>query len=195
MDKIQLLLVEDDPVWMNGIVDFIEEEEDLTVQQKAFTKEEALKCDYSNVDVALLDVNLTKGGDLSGLEVAKHLKESGIDKIIMLTSWEDPAIILEAFDNGAMNFISKSSYEEIPNVIREANENKVNIRSDIFNVVMKELKLERKTRVLTPIENEVYRLKKQGLTNNQMADKLVKSVTTIKKQLQIIRKKLNESVL
>ncbi|MED3965804.1 response regulator transcription factor [Niallia taxi] len=195
MDKIQLLLVEDDPVWMNGIIDYLEEEEDLTVQQKAFTKEEALKIDYSNVDVALLDITLSKDGDLSGLEVAKHLKESGVDKIIMLTSWEDPDIILEAFDNGAMNFISKSSYEELPGVIREAYENKVNIRSDIFNVVMKELKLERKTRVLTPIENEVYRLKKQGLTNNQMADKLVKSVTTIKKQLQIIRKKLNESVL
>ncbi|WP_382549268.1 response regulator [Streptomyces sp. NPDC057131] len=195
MDKIQLLILEDDPVWMNGIVDFIEEEEDLTVQQKAFTKEEAFKCDYSTVDVALLDINLTKGGDLSGLEVAKHLKESGLDKIIMLTSWEDPAIILEAFDNGAMNFISKSSYEEIPHVIRETYLDKINIRPDIFNVIRNELKLERKTRVLTPIENEVYRLKKQGLTNNEMADKLVKSVTTIKKQLQIIRKKLNESVL
>jgi len=191
MDKIQLLLVEDDPVWMNGLVDFIEEEEDLTVQQKAFTKEEVLEIDYSNVDVALLDVNLTKGGDLSGLEVAKHLKESGIDKIIMLTSWEDPAIILKAFDNGAMNFVSKSSYKEIPDVIRETYLDKINIRSDIFNVIRNELKNERVTRILTPSELDVYKLKQKGLSRNEMAEKLLKSVETIKKQLQNIKKKLS----
>lgn len=191
MDKIQLLLVEDDPVWMNGIIDYLEEEEDLTVQQKAFTKEEALKCDYSNVDVALLDVNLTKGGDLGGLEIAKHLKESGIDKIIMLTSWEDPAIILEAFDNGAMNFISKSSYEEIPDVIRETYIDKINIRPDIFNIIRNELKNERVTRILTPSELDVYKLKEKGLSRNEMAEKLLKSVETIKKQLQNIKKKLS----
>jgi len=191
MDKIQLLLVEDDPVWMNGIVDFIEEEEDLTVQQKAFTKEEALEIDYSNIDVALLDVNLTKGGDLSGLEVAKHLKESGIDKIIMLTSWEDPAIILKAFDNGAMNFVSKSSYKEIPDVIRETYLDKINIRSEIFNVIRNELKNERVTRILTPSELDVYKLKQKGLSRNEMAEKLLKSVETIKKQLQNIKKKLS----
>ena len=190
MDKIQLLIVEDDPVWMNGIVDFIEEEEDLTVQQKAFTKEEALEIDYSNVDVALLDVNLTNGGDLSGLEIAKHLKESGVDKIIMLTSWEDPAIILEAFDNGAMNFISKSSYEEIPDVIRETYLDKINIRPDIFNVIRNELKNERVTRILTPSELDVYKLKEKGLTKGQIAEKLVKSRETIKKHLQNIKKKL-----
>lgn len=191
MDKIQLLLVEDDPVWMNGIVDLIEEEEDLTVQQKAFTKEEALKCDYSNVDVALLDVNLTKGGDLGGLEVAKYLKESGIDKIIMLTSWEDPAIILEAFDNGAMNFICKSSFEEIPDVIRETYLDKINIRPDVFNIIRNELKKERVTRILTPSELDVYKLKEKGLSRNEMAEKLLKSVETIKKQLQNIKKKLS----
>uniref|UniRef100_UPI003F4925A1 response regulator n=1 Tax=Niallia taxi TaxID=2499688 RepID=UPI003F4925A1 len=191
MDKIQLLLVEDDPVWMNGIIDYLEEEEDLTVQQKAFTKEEALKCDYSNVDVALLDVNLTKGGDLGGLEIAKHLKESGIDKIIMLTSWEDPAIILEAFDNGAMNFISKSSYEEIPDVIRETYIDKINIRPNIFNIIRNELKNERVTRILTPSELDVYKLKEKGLSRNEMAEKLLKSVETIKKQLQNIKKKLS----
>ncbi|MED4057134.1 response regulator (plasmid) [Niallia taxi] len=194
MDKIQLMLVEDDPVWMKGIANYIEAEEDLTVNKKAYSKEEALNIDCSNIDVALLDISLSKKEDFSGLEVVKHLKEKGIDKVIMLTSWEDPAVILKAFDNGAINFISKSSYKEIPNVIREAHLNKVNIRPDIFNVIMNELKLERKTRVLTPIESEVYRLKIKGFTRSQIAQKLVKSTETIKKQLQIIKKKLNDSV-
>ncbi|MFF8775618.1 LuxR C-terminal-related transcriptional regulator, partial [Kitasatospora sp. NPDC015120] len=88
-----------------------------------------------------------------------------------------------------------SSYKELPNVIREAYLNKVNIRPDIFNIIMNELKFERKTRVLTPIESEVYRLNVKGYTRNQIAEKLFKSKETIKKQLQIIKKKLNDSIL
>ncbi|MEW2210806.1 response regulator [Streptomyces rimosus] len=195
MDKIQLMLVEDDPVWMKGLTSYIEAEEDLTVNKKAYSKEEALNIDYSNIDVALLDISLSEEEELSGLEVVKHLKEKGIDKVIMLTSWDDPTVILKAFDNGAINFLSKSSYKELPNVIREAYLNKVNIRPDIFNIIMNELKFERKTRVLTPIESEVYRLNVKGYTRNQIAEKLFKSKETIKKQLQIIKKKLNDSIL
>ncbi|MEW2059086.1 LuxR C-terminal-related transcriptional regulator [Streptomyces griseus] len=49
--------------------------------------------------------------------------------------------------------------------------------------------------MLTPIESEVYRLNVKGYTRNQIAEKLFKSKETIKKQLQIIKKKLNDSIL
>lgn len=71
-----------------------------------------------------------------------------------------------------MNFIKVSSYKEIPNVIREVYYNKVNIRPDISSLIINELRMERKTRVLTAAEREVYRLKEEGLTRGQIAEKL-----------------------
>lgn len=192
MDDIKLLIVEDDPVWMKCISEYIEQEEDILVVKKAATEEEALQISELDVDVVLLDLSLSEDEeDLGGLRVANKLFEQGIKKIIMLTSWDEPEIILEAFDNGATNYINKSSYRDIPKAVREAYYDKISIHSDVSSVLLKELKLERKTRVLTPTEREVFKLKEEGLNKSQIAEKLFKSVETIKKQLQMIKKKMN----
>lgn len=190
MDKINLLLVEDDPIWMDGITNQLHKENDLKVVAQASSKEDALKLDCINIDVAILDISLSDDEEFSGFEVAKHLKTQGLEKIIMLTSWEDPAIILESFDNGAMNFIKKSSYKDLPNIVRDTFYGRINLQSDIAGLILNELKIERKTSVLTPAEKEVYRLKEAGYTRGQIAEKLYKSVETIKKQLQTIKKKI-----
>ncbi|WP_456363398.1 helix-turn-helix transcriptional regulator [Priestia aryabhattai] len=44
--------------------------------------------------------------------------------------------------------------------------------------------------MLTPTEREVYTLREQGLNKSQIADKLYKSVETIKRQLRIIKSKM-----
>ncbi|MCM3603135.1 response regulator transcription factor [Robertmurraya korlensis] len=192
MDNIRLLIVEDDQVWMKCISEYIEQEEDILVVKKASTEEDALQISELDVDVVLLDLSLSEDEeDLGGLRIANQLYEQGIKKIIMLTSWDEPEIILEAFDNGATNYINKSSYRDIPKAIREAYYDKISIHSDVSSVLLKELKLERKTRVLTPTEREVFKLKEEGLNKVQIAEKLFKSVETIKKQLQMIKKKMN----
>src|SRR6478736_3271348 len=166
MDKIKLMIVEDDPVWMQCISDYIEKENDIIVVKQAYNKDEALQVDYNNIDVVLLDLTLLKDeGDeenLSGLEVARHLYKKGLKKTIMLTSWDEKDIILECFDKGVVNYITKTSYKDIPNAVREAYKGKVNIHSDVSNVLIGELKKERKMKILTPIESEVYSLKEQG---------------------------------
>lgn len=191
MDNIRLLIVEDDPVWMKCISEYVEKENDITVVKKAFTEEEALQVTCSNIDVALMDLTLSDDEDFSGLKVASRLYKNGLKKIIMLTSWDDPAIILESFDNGATNYIKKNSYSNIPKAIREAYYDQVSIHADISTLIINELRMERKARVLTPAEREVYKLKEQGLTKTQIAQKLYKSVETIKKHLKMIKSKIN----
>ncbi|KLV29631.1 response regulator [Priestia megaterium] len=194
MDKIKLMIVEDDPVWMQCISDYIEKENDIIVVKQAYNKEEALQVDYNNIDVVLLDLTLLKDeGDeenLSGLEVARHLYKKGLKKTIMLTSWDEKDIILECFDTGVVNYITKTSYRDIPNAIREAFRGKVSLHADVTNVLVGELRKERKVKILTPTEREVYTLKEQGLNKSQIADKLYKSVETIKRQLRIIKSKM-----
>ena len=98
----------------------------------------------------------------------------------MLTSWDEEEVILKAFDKGAMNYVNKTSYRDIPRVVREAFANKVSIHPDVSSVVINALTTERKISVLTPSERQVYTLKEKGLNKVQIADVLFKSVETIK---------------
>ncbi|KMY52550.1 LuxR family transcriptional regulator [Bacillus sp. FJAT-27231] len=193
MNTIRLLIVEDDSVWMKCISDYVGKEGDITVVKQAHTKEEALQVNCSDIDVALIDLKLADDDtNLSGLEVSSELCSKGLKKIIMLTSWDETEIILESFDKGAMNYITKTSYRDIPNAIREAYCGKVSLHPDVSGVIVHELKTERKIKVLTHAEREVFELKKQGLSKSQIAEKLYKSVETIKKQIKMINRKINK---
>lgn len=192
MDKIKLMIVEDDPVWMKYISSYVGKENDITVVKQAYTKEEALQVTGLNIDVVLMDLTLSEDdNDLGGLEVASQLYKRGLTKIIMLTSWDETEIILESFDMGAINYVTKLSYRDIPNAIREAHQGKVSLHPDVSNVLISELKKERKIKVLTPVQREVYELKQQGLSKTQIAQKLYKSVETIKQHLKVIKSKIN----
>lgn len=192
MCPIKLMVVEDDPVWMKCVCEYVEKEEDITVIKQAYTKEQAIQVNNEQVDIVLMDLSLTKDeADLSGIEVARKLYSKGMKKIIMLTSWEETDTILESFDIGAINYVTKTSYRDIPKAVRDAYEGKVSLHSDVSPILVKELKKERKIKVLTPTERDVYELKEKGLSRKQIAEKLYKSVETVKKQLKVIRSKIN----
>ncbi|KAB2489609.1 response regulator [Priestia endophytica] len=192
MCPIKLMVVEDDPVWMKCVCEYVEKEEGITVVKQAYTKEQAIQVNNEQVDIVLMDLSLTKDeADLSGIEVARKLYSKGMKKIIMLTSWEETDTILESFDIGAINYVTKTSYRDIPKAVRDAYEGKVSLHSDVSPILVKELKKERKIKVLTPMERDVYELKEKGLSRKQIAEKLYKSVETVKKQLKVIRSKIN----
>lgn len=191
MQQIRVMLVEDDKVWMKCLKNYIEKEQDILIVKQAYTEEEALQGNIEEIDVVLLDVTLIpEDNNLDGLEVANKLTKKGIHKIIMLTSWEEKEIILEAFDNGAINYVTKNSYKDIPKVIREAFYDKNCLHSDVSAVLVGALRTERKARVLTPSEREVFYLKESGHSKTEIAEKLFKSVETIKKQVQKIYSKI-----
>ena len=191
MNKINVLLVEDDPFWQKNLANDLINEEDLEVIGVVDSKSEVLPILHEqHVDVVLLDIHLTDG--LEGLEIAKMIKEKSKAKIIMLTSLDEREIIIDAFANGADNFICKKSYKDIVSAIREAHNNRVFIHADVSNVITTALAKERKLRILTPVERELYDLNEKGMNRNQIAKYLYKSAHTVKSQLRKIREKLGE---
>ncbi|MFB4165792.1 response regulator [Alteribacillus sp. JSM 102045] len=192
MHKIRVMIVEDDPIWMELLSEYVDKESDITVALQAYTKEEALQANLSHLDVILMDLQLNEDNKgLSGIEISRQLYNKGFDKIIMLTSWDEEEIILDAFDRGAMNYVTKSSYKDIPDTIRDAYEGKVSLHADVSSTVLKNLRKERKISVLTPAERQVYDLKERGLTKKEIAKQLFKSMQTIKNQLKTIKGKLD----
>ncbi|KUP23489.1 response regulator transcription factor [Paenibacillus sp. DMB5] len=189
MDRIRVMLVEDDPFWQHNISADLAEEPDIEVVAVAGTKEEAVEAAFTHsLDIILMDINLT-GNNLDGLEAAKEilsrLYEQGV-KVIMLTSLTEKEIIMKSFQYGALNYITKLSYKDIVRAIREAYEDRSTIHADAARVMRSEIQLME----LSPMEREVFDLRKEGLSKQQISDKLHKSTNTIKSQLKSIKNKL-----
>ncbi|WP_217635314.1 response regulator transcription factor [Paenibacillus sp. yr247] len=182
------MIVENDPFWQQQLQLDLSREEDIEVVSVVSGKEEALlSLQERMLDVVLMDINLTENR-LDGIEatrlIERHSKASV--RVIMLTSFRESEIIVESFRQGAVNYITKSNYEDLVAAIRDAHQGKAAIHADVAHAVRTELRLSQ----LSPMEREVYQLKQQGLTKTQIAEKLIKSVNTIKSQLKSIKEKL-----
>ena len=190
MKEIKVMLVEDDPFWQHNIVQDINREPDIKVTKIAINKQEATAAvQSSEFDVILLDICLTKH-ELDGLELVNELQKEKKIPIIMLTSLDKKEVILSAFDYGAVNYITKSSCKDIVRAIREASTGNVSIHSDVSPILTAELRKERKLRVLTPVEREIYDLQERGFSKAEISKTLFKSIDTLKKQVKKIREKL-----
>ncbi|MBD0378892.1 response regulator transcription factor [Paenibacillus sedimenti] len=192
MNSIRVMLVEDDPFWQQNLTSDLDIEPDIEVVALAATKEQAVQfaCD-KQIDVILMDINLT-GNNLDGLEATSEilsLSQQNNIKIIMLTSLTEKEIIVKSFQIGALNYINKSSYKDIVRAIREAYSDRSSIHSDAARIMRNEIQL----MTLTATEREVFDLRKEGLSKQQISEKLHKSANTIKTQLKSIKAKLTHA--
>ncbi|NTU31353.1 response regulator transcription factor [Brevibacillus sp. HB1.1] len=194
MNPIRVFLVEDDPVWRKGLIDFLNKEPDLTVVGEAGFKAEAIERFLpAQADVVLMDINLTEN-NLDGIETAIEFMALQADsKIIMLTSLTDEAVIVESFSAGAVNYISKSSFKEIPDAIRAAYNSQSAIHPTAAAALRNEflrLKNDENQKLLSPAERDILQLIHQGQTQTQIEQSLHITKRTIKNHINRILKKM-----
>ncbi|QJD83405.1 response regulator transcription factor [Cohnella herbarum] len=187
-EHIKVLLVEDDPDWIKAMTAFLNHEEDILVVGAAMQSEEAIRLARTLAfDVVLMDIQLTEGG-MEGIYVAAEINDIHPAKIIMLTSVGDESVMTQAFTAGAVNYIEKTRFKEIPQAIRSAYHH-----PSAMDALLKEfarLKREEQLKELTPAEREVFELIESGYTQPQMEQKLHKTESTLKNQVNKILKKL-----
>ena len=188
MDNIKVLLVEDDPVWIRNIQKFLSRHEDILIVGAASNKEEAVKLAQAlDIDIVLMDINLDKN-NYDGIYAVREILEVKKVKIIMLTCLLEEQIITKAFTAGAVNYVSKENYQDIPNVIRQVHNNKSPIEA-----LLKEfsrLKKEEQLKGLSPSEREIYDLLEEGYSRTQIEERLFKTKNTIKVQIKNLLSKL-----
>jgi DNA-binding NarL/FixJ family response regulator len=194
MTQISVLLVEDDIVWRKGLCDFISKEADIIVAGTASTKEEAIAgFEQLQPDVVLMDINLTEN-NLDGIETALALTELRDDcKIIMLTSMTAEDIMIESFTAGAVNYISKTDFKEIPEAIRAAYNRQSAIHPTAAAALRNEflrLKNEESKKLLSPAERDILHLIHQGQTQSEIEKTLFITKRTIKNHINRILKKM-----
>lgn len=186
--KIRVMLVEDDSFWRERLFADLNKETDIEIVKAAATKREALEeAGVLDIDVVLMDINLTEN-QLDGLETTKELMIATKSKVkvIMLTSLTEKEIIVKAFQNGAVNYINKSSFPDIVRAIREAYADQASIHPDAALAMREEIRL----MLLSPSEREIHELKERGYSRTEISELLNKSLNTIKTQIRSVRNKL-----
>ena len=189
MSKIKVFLVDDDSQWLRTMQIFLGNFPDLTVVGTATTRKEAVRKALSlAIDVILMDINLTETR-YDGIFAAAEICQFKPVKILMITSFDDEDIILNAFAAGAVNFIPKTQYQVIPEAVRATYHN----RSPI-EIVLRDysrLKEAEQIQSLTRSEREILALAERGLSRTQISRTLHKSEQTVKNQIGSILKKLD----
>lgn len=194
MDQIKVMLVEDDFVWREHLTDFLSREDDLVIVGSATNRHDAVElARLSDAQVVLMDLILSDEG-YEGIEAALDILEMKEAKIIMLTGIDEEEAIMDTFAAGAVNYVTKAHFEDIPCAVRAAYNNTDYIHPDSAGVIVKEfrrMKREQRGKLLTPSEQEVLRYIHQGYKQADIKNELYTAESTIKKHVNNILKKLN----
>ncbi len=188
MENIRVAIVEDDLIFQKAITNFINKQPDMMVVGMASNKVEAIGLAKSlEMDLILMDINLN-GNESDGIVAAIEIVKFSNAKIIMLTGIDDASTIVDSFTAGALHYILKENYLEIPNTIRLLYKNEMPFKLLISE--FSRLKKEEQLQELSGPEKEIFKLIEQGYTQAEIGLKLYKTQNTIKTQIKSILKKL-----
>jgi DNA-binding NarL/FixJ family response regulator len=137
---------------------------------------------------------------LSGVDVLRALHASGqpVPKVILLTTFDDDAALLEGMRYGARGYLLKDvSLEQLTDAIRKVAAGGVMIRPAVTDRAVRGARetpatfeaLDRPD-PLSPREIEILRLLAGGYSNREIADALGTAEGTVKNQVSSILSKL-----
>lgn len=201
MDKIKVLIADDHAIVREGTRRFLEQEEDLDVVAEAADGEEAIRLALSlKPDVVIMDIAMP---NVDGIEATKQIKREnpGIT-ILILSAYDDDQFVFSLLEAGAAGYLLKSVRgNELVDAIRAVNAGESVLHPSIARKVLNRFtdsssgdpRKQKAAEVLTDREIEVLQLATQGLSNQEIADKLFLSLRTVQSHLNHIFNKLQVS--
>ncbi|THF74359.1 response regulator transcription factor [Cohnella fermenti] len=194
MDRcIRVFLIEDDPIWQEGIVGMLGEQPDMEICGMASNRQEALeRINAAQPDVILLDVILTPP-HYDGLDVAIELLAMRPTKLIMLTAVDEPEVIGDVFAAGVVDYVAKSYAEDLPEAVRNAFVQRASLHPHAMEQLRKEmsrLKHVEWQQKLTPTEQQMLKWLEAGYSRRQVMKQLNISQNTVKSHIRHIVKKI-----
>ena len=194
---IRVVLVDDQTLVRRGICSLLELTGDITIVAEASDGEEGMAAiRRERPDVVLLDVRMP---GKNGLDVLRDLQGAGaLPPTILLTTFDDDEVLLEAVKAGARGYLLKDvSLERLTDAIRSVAGGGTVIRPALTERVLRGLEHVRRDfdaldppDPLTKREVEVLRLMAGGYSNREIADALGTAEGTVKNQASSILAKL-----
>ena len=200
---INVLLVEDHELYRMGLSMLLEKADGITLCAEAADGADGIKkARELNPDVILMDIGLP---NIDGIEATGRIKDFNPDvKILIFTSRDSDNDVFEAFKAGADGYIMKGATpEQTISAIKSVYEGIGWIDPAIARLVFSNLQRPEKPIISTPEikkstnsyglterELDVLELMVEGLSNPQIADKLVITRATAKAHVHSILQKL-----
>ncbi len=192
---ISVLLVDDNPVVVEGVRKVLETTEGISVTGVAHDAAGALdQARALKPDVILLDLRMPGA---SGVQATRRMREQGTQSaIIILTSYGDQAYVRQALEAGADGYLHKTTPpEQLIAAIRNAVRGRRQLSPELLDAVLEDFsglarEQTKRDADLSDEDREILRLAARGLTNREIGRELGRSEIAIKKRLQVIFAKL-----
>ncbi len=187
MQRIRLLLVDDHPLFREGLARLLASEPDFEMVAQCSTSAEALQLlGRSEVDVVLLDFDL---GEKQGNHFISSARQSGYaGKILMVTAGMNATESSVALKLGASGIVLKhSSPSTLANAIRLVANGETWIDQKVIQQMADRFlqgDQQGLPRTLTEREDQVLRGVFEGLANKEIAAKIGVSESSVKATLQ-----------
>jgi DNA-binding NarL/FixJ family response regulator len=197
--KIKILIIDDHQIFRDGISSLFNEADDIAVIGYASDGEDAIeKIDQLDPDVLLLDISLPK---MTGFDLMRIVNKKYPDiKILVLSMHTKDEYIFEAINAGALGYLPKqnTSKDELLNAVRTVFNGEEYLNEDVTRVMKKSHSLkspmnsdfQKNFNTLTKREREIVSLVVEGLTNQEIADKLFVNIRTVETHKTNILQKL-----
>jgi DNA-binding NarL/FixJ family response regulator len=194
-DPIRVAVVDDHPVWRDGLKADLEREGVAEVVAEAADGGEAIEAVRDAMpEVVVMDLKLPT---VSGAEATRQIvEESPHIRVLILSASGEEADVLEAVKAGARGYLLKSSTSaEVADAVRKVHAGEPVFTPSLAGLVLDEFqrlaqKHDEDDPSLTKRENEILKLVAKGYTYGDIAEKLFISAKTVQNHVQNILTKL-----
>ncbi len=203
-DNVRVLIVDDQTLMRQGLQTLLELQPGIAVVGQAGDGIEALsQVQTLKPDVALVDVRMPR---LDGVEATRRIRaQFPVTQVIILTTFDDDEYVFEGLRAGAMGYLLKDvSAENLADAIRRVAHGEALIQPSIARKVVAEFSRLKAAPpaptspsgtgeapdALSERELEVLRLVAAGLSNREIAERLVITEGTAKNHVSNILSKL-----
>lgn len=191
---IKVLIADDDVIVREGLKMIISSQQDMFVSGEARNGNEALRlCREIRPDVALMDIRMP---ECDGISAAENMLAEKLCSPLLLTTFDEEDFILRALKSGINGYILKNSpAERIISAVRTVSVGGTVFQQDILEYIRGRIDITPDTggreifALLSPRETDIVKLIADGLSNQEIADRLFISNGTVRNHISTILEK------
>ena len=194
MGKKKIIIIDDDELITMSLKMILQADNEFEVVAEGHDGSEALTLyEEMKPDIILMDIRMPK---MNGLEAAKEVLVKHKEAVILLlTTFSDEEYIVQALKIGVRGYLLKQDYKALPESLRAAMSGQTVFGGAVVERIpdimqSKNSSFDYSAAGISDKEYAVIQLVAEGLSNQEIADKLFLSLGTVRNYISVILEKL-----